>query len=508
MLKKMLAMALVIGLGTWIISGCNSTVKPLPDTGTVVSFVSDVPFCSVLNLRSEIAGLTLTVAGSTTAVPVFPVGNTMPLYKVSFGGLRDFSTLLDISSVPVGTYDKASITFTVGELALYDPTLSPPIHVTSATFPSSATTFAINPPLVITKGTVSALQMDLDIRQSVQLDQNGQVTGTVTPVMTLSSPAATTNEGFGEMDDMTGFDTMVTTTETNSNFTGGISYETLSGTGSLVTANLTTSTQLCGPATVNGQACTPIPLNQLLTASFIEMDGFVNSSGTLVVNSMDVEDHDDPTVNQLGLVGNVISVNKDAQGNVTQFNFYVREEEPDDEAGVQIDSDVLVNVSSSTVYEADPRYVNPTSTLTVNFANLPVDAKALAPGQELVVHGVFTTSTGNSLPTTVAADKVYLKLQSYEGNFSALLAAQPDGKTGGFWLAPCAAGLFQGTRILVLTNSQTAFVNVIGLSSLTPPPSLLVKGLLFYDTQGGTVNGVSIPPGTAVLEAKQVHQLQ
>jgi hypothetical protein len=107
----------------------------------------------------------------------------------------------------------------------------------------------------------------------------------------------------------------------------------------------------------------------------------------------------------------------------------------------------------------------------------------------------------------VAADKVYVKLQSHQGNFSSLVAAQSDDKTGAFWMASCGT-LFQGAPILVLTDGQTAFVNLTGLSALTPQPTLLVKGLVFFERQGGTVNGVTVPPGTLVLVAKQVHQLQ
>jgi hypothetical protein len=67
--------------------------------------------------------------------------------------------------------------------------------------------------------------------------------------------------------------------------------------------------------------------------------------------------------------------------------------------------------------------------------------------------------------------------------------------------------LFQKQPILVLTNNQTTFLNLSGLSGLTTRPLLLVKGLLFPQPQGATINGVPVPPGTLVLLAKQVHQL-
>ena len=133
-----------------------------------------------------------------------------------------------------------------------------------------------------------------------------------------------------------------------------------------------------------------------------------------------------------------------------------------------------------------------------------------------MVHGVFkkpATPTGSTVapPTTIAPDKIYLKLQTHEGSFSSLVQAAGDDKTGAFMLAPCAM-LFNNSPILVVTNTNTTFLNVGGLNELTPQGDLIVKGLLFYDLHGGvlqgnTINNVSVPPGTLVLVAKQVHRV-
>ena len=62
--------------------------------------------------------------------------------------------------------------------------------------------------------------------------------------------------------------------------------------------------------------------------------------------------------------------------------------------------------------------------------------------------------------------------------------------------------------IYVVTNNQTAFVNVTGLGGITTVNSLLVKGMPYYEPQAITINGVTIPAGSMVLQAKQVHVLQ
>jgi hypothetical protein len=109
----------------------------------------------------------------------------------------------------------------------------------------------------------------------------------------------------------------------------------------------------------------------------------------------------------------------------------------------------------------------------------------------------------------VAAAKVYDKLQSILGSFNTLVQAANDDKTGAFVFIPCST-LFQGVSTMVLTSNQTTFVNASGLSSLSghgTSPNLTVKGLPFFEQQAQTINGVTVPAGTLVILAKQVHQL-
>lgn len=516
MLKRMLVMGLVVGIAGLVVSSCGSTTKiTTVSTGSLITFVEDVPACGVVNFRSSVGGLFLTAQGGDTGYTVFGgTSSRQPLYKVDFGKLRDFSTFMDLGKVPVGTYDKASFAFLSPTIVTYDTNFDPPIHFIGPTLPSTAPTFSINPPLVITNGGLSGMQADFNLRKSLVLDDSGQVTSSMTPVMTFRPIMPTSTGGFGNLDDIKGFVTSVTPTSTGTGFIGGFGLQTLSGTGPLLSADLTSSTQICGPPTVSNQACVPIQLNQLLTGSFVEMDGYVDSRGNLVANSIEIEDQEAPENNKLAFIGEVMpnSVIREPNGNVSQFNLYISEEEPDDASYVPLDTVVVVNLSSSTIYQADGRPQLPGSAISTNFVNLPFDATSIKEGQELVVHGVFTvppTSSGAVSLKQVAADKVFLKLQSHLGNFSSLVDAQADDHTGGFWLAACG-NLFQGAPgapILVLTNSQTTFLNLTGLSALTPQPALVIKGLLFYDLPGGKLNGVTVPPGTLVLVAKQVHQV-
>jgi len=94
-----------------------------------------------------------------------------------------------------------------------------------------------------------------------------------------------------------------------------------------------------------------------------------------------------------------------------------------------------------------------------------------------------------------------------QGTLNSMLAIGSDDATGVFILAPCCT-LLQGVPIYVVTNGQTTYVNVTGLGGVTAVNSLLVKGMPYYEPNAVTINGVNIPAGAMVFQAKQVHVLQ
>jgi hypothetical protein len=411
---------------------------------------------------------------------------------VNFANLRDVSSILNFGSVPGETFDKGTLSLSVPQIVVYDPSQSPPVRAITGTFSNTSPKFNIDPPLVVSKDALATVQIDFDLRNSIVLDAQGQVTGTVNPILKAQSLTANATTGFGPMEDLLGFVTSVTPFSTNSNFIGSFALQLFSGSlgqAPLLNVSLTNSTQVFGVDA----------LNHLLTGSVVETNGFVDSKGNFVATYVEVEDQAVVASNQFALVGTILSLSRDASGNLTEFDFYVGEEAPQVSTIVRLDQVVQVNVSGSTRYQFSSRLAN--------FAGFPFDSSALAVGQQVIVHGTATPPpSGSTNPTTIAASSVYLKLQTHVGNFASVIAVGSDNKTGAFWFAPCAT-LFRGTRILVLTNNQTEFINLSGLEALTSQPSLLVKGLLFFEAQGGTANGVTIPPGTLVLVANGVHQL-
>lgn len=485
MLKRVLAVSLTVGMAAALISSCgdNSSTEltPPPPKGALYTFASDAPVCDILSFRMLVTGIKLRHE-TGGEVPVLPSSASI---RVNFAELRDGSTVLGLESLPTGKYDQATLTVGVPEIVVFDASQSPPIKAITANITNSSPKITIDPQLEVTKDKVSALRVDLDLPRSVELDAQGEVTGKVTLDINVAPVTASGPKGFGAFEQLPGFVRSVTPSSATDGATGSFLFQLLGGTGPTLSVNVSNTTQVFG-----------IPvLKDLLTGSYVEVDGFLNADGQFMADSMEVEDRELVEDNRVAMIGPLLSVTKDSSGQATQFSLLVRTTEPGVPFDINPDSVVIVTPSSSATYHFSSR--------ATNFANLPVDATSLGVGQEVVVHGKFTKTTDQ--PTAVAADSIYLKMNTVQGNFAALLQRGSDDKTGAFRLAPCS-NIFQQTPILVFTNSDTAFVNVSGLGALTAQPLLLIRGLLFFDHPGRTINGVTVPADSWVLLAKQVHQ--
>jgi hypothetical protein len=511
---------LTIGIFSWSSCGgsssssSSSSTGPNPSVvGTLHTFLGDTPVCDVLSLRMNVTALTLGVAGNSSQT-VSVLNPLSTVINLNFAALRDFSTVLALSSTAAATYDRVSMQLQAPALIVYDPTQNPAFRAVSVTLSTGTTSplFNINPPLTIKQNTVSALSLDFNLEQMVGINSAGQFDGTITPVATATALAASPTEGFGHLDGLEGFVRTVQTasfTSGSTTFTGGILLQMLSSSvsgsgGPGVTISFTKDTQICMPPTVSNQACQPpASIAQILTNSYAWVDAFLDSNGNFNASTVDFEDVEDPTNKKIAFIGPILSLTRDITGNVTGFTMFLRDQLPPSNFNVANDTAVQVNLSPATIYQS--------SSPATNFASLPFGPSALAVGQEVVVHGTFTVPTTTPPSAVVTAQTIYLKLQTHEGNLGSLLAVQPDDHTGAFTLSPCATMLLQGDAtalpIYVFTNSATAFVNTSGLTTLRSQPAILVKGLLYLEPRSVTINGVTVPAGKLVLLAKTVTQL-
>ncbi len=485
--KLSLAALTVAGLAI-LTSNCgNGTGTKLPPvfqqpTGTVSFLASDAPLCDVAGFKVTITSATLTPASGGS--PVTLLASTNPV-TVDFASLMDFSTFLSQTRIPQGTYSTLNLTLSDPQITVLDTTVSPPTSSPLATtFSSLSVSITLSPELTVSSGGASSVQLDFDLRNSI-LTKNGQVTGQVTPVATAGAVTASSS-GFGELQKLAGIVQSVSSTGTNSAFSGSFTLQLPSG--ATPTVNISSNSVFDGVSGLSG-------LNA--GKSFVEVDASVDSSNNVVANYVKAEADENAAQNLAAFIGVVTSVTR-SSGSATQFTLFVRNEAPSLSSVIPLGSSVAVNITPATTFGI--------SAPALNKGNLPFDATALGVGQAVVVHGVGKTGTSNS----VTANEVFLSVQSVVGNFTS--PPQPaigsDGVTGGFTFVPCST-LFAGQNITVFTFNSTAFPGVTnsGLAGLTPTPTLVTKGLVFFSPITVTLNGEGATPPATVEEADQVHQL-
>lgn len=513
--KRRLAAALALialgGLLTVSCGGSSSSPSIAPSgPGALYTFVSDTPACDVLGFSMYILEMQLHVAGAppTSLVTVFPTNASLISPVIEMSSLREAMTLINGTSLPAGTYDQVILNVVYNGGSIYDPTQSPPVSAYSASATTSSVTISLQPPLTITSGNVSGLKLDLNLPNTLGVDAQGQLSGHINWFITGQTIAANSTTGFGDMDDLYGIVRSINPSITNSTFKSSFSLQTLAQTatfgstgGPAINVYLNDQTNLC----MGGVCNVPVSqINQLTTGNYAEVDGYINSLGDMVANTIQIEDREQVTQNLLAYVGPVLDVTRDAAGDVTQFDMLARETEPSDHVNIPNFTTIAVNVPSSTTF--NPYLLSSDLTNLAGSGNLALSSSTLAPGQDVVVNGVFTKPSGG--PISVVANSVYPRLQSVQGTFSSLVGSPgSDNKTGGFAMAPCS-GIFGNYPFMVVTDGQTQFINTSGLSTLSPTSPVLARGLLYLNQQNTTIQGTgtAVPAGTMVLLAKQVHQ--
>lgn len=191
----------LIGLVVAGIAGCGggssatSPVQPSAQTGSVFLTGTDAPLPSIVSFQVQITNVTLT-GGSGTSVSILSGPQTVDFAR--FNGLQ---TLLDFNAVPAGTYTSVNVSLANPVISYLNTTTTPPSisTVPNPTLSSSTVSYTLPSPLVVTAGENIGLSMDFNLRNSIQLDANGQVTGVINPninfaVLTPNTPGAEIDE--------------------------------------------------------------------------------------------------------------------------------------------------------------------------------------------------------------------------------------------------------------------------------------------------------------------------
>lgn len=465
--------------------GTATTHLGSTESGSLAIFAADQPLCDVVSFQVTLTGITLMPQAGGTPVSVLSSGQSI---TVDFASLMDFASLLNLASVPPGTYSQATLTISNPQLTVMDASQTPPSPTdVPATLNSLTLTIDINPPLTVTSGGTTGLNLDFNLRQSVLTDTNGLVTGEVDPVMAAIPAILSSDTGLGEIEDLHGLVQSISTAASGS-FTGSLVVQTAGGAN--FTVNVTNSTVFDGATGLDGI--------QPGTATFVEVRAYVDSSGNIVAERVTVEEQEDLSVQKAAFLGLITSVApRLATGAAAQFTMVVREEFPLVGSGIPLLSNVTVNIQPTTHFFI--------TSSEANFAGLTFDATNIGVGQAVVVHGNFQPGIQGVLPT-VNASSVYLRLQTVAGNYSQLLAVGADGLSGGFDFTPCA-GIYQGQALSVITSADTSFEGVSTLSGLTSTPTLLIKGVTLYEPALTSADSVPVTPPSMVVLAEKVHEL-
>ena len=225
-----LAAALMVGCGSN--GGSSSVPDSIPQSGQVVTFGTDAPICDVESFIATITSASLVPQGGGSSVTL--VSSTTPA-TVDFARLTDFTNILSTASVAPGTYSQLQMTLTNPQLIAINTSTSPPTPLAiPATLTATTFTITINPALVVSSSTTSGITMDFNLRKSLQVDANGQVTGTVDPQITVT-PNTLSGSTVGEADSLYGIVQSTSTTNLPSGFTGSFALTVADGTGQTFT---------------------------------------------------------------------------------------------------------------------------------------------------------------------------------------------------------------------------------------------------------------------------------
>lgn len=450
--------ALLAAFGLSSCGGSSSASNPGGnDQASVFTVGTDAPLPSVVSCQIMVTGVTIN--NGTTNVPVL----TTP-QVVDFAQLSGLHQLLDLNSVPTGTYSSATVTIASPVIGFIDTTQNPPaINTINGSLTQSSVTVNFANPFVLNAADLVGLRMEFDLRQSLETDPTGQVTGVVNPVFHMQLLNAT--DANVSIDD---FHAGVV------GVTGDNTFTVQGPKGRQWTVQTNASTVLDDPS---------VPVGSFTTNTIVEI------SGQLDPVSHDIDASEIEVVsNDKFVLGGLFTSIRPPSGPATQADLYVRYELPDI-TGVQDGQIETLGLNGSEVYKI-ANINNPITTLIFNNS-------ALAAGQVVDVGGSLTTTNGVS---TLTVHRVILRRQGQAGTWVPGSTVVQSGNAGSFQLTDnWTAGVLLPSPLTVLTTNNTNFINLSGLSGLSGSQALPIR----------VVGFILIDPAThqPVMVARSVEEL-
>jgi hypothetical protein len=450
-------------LALFALAGCSGGTsgggQQSQQTGSMFTIGTDSPTLpSVVSVQVQITSVQLT--DGTTTVNLLNGPQTVDFAKLN--GLR---SLLDLEDVPAGTYTSSNIGVGTVTIQYLDTTQSPPaLNTINATVSPMTVTQPLKTPLVLADNDLVGFFMDLDLKQSIQVDGSGNVTGDFTP--TFDVKGLSVDDADAQLDC----------------FHAGVVSVNPAGNQFVIQ----------GPHgrqyTVDTTSCTKFDSGEM-PASY-DTNTIVEVSGTLNRVTRDIVATEVEVVSQdhfflEGLDTFVQSSN----GQATGLNIYARAELPD--------------LSGYPLGQVDTIPLAGTEKYMIADLHIPLTSPLFGPssqlaGQRVLFGGKLNTST---TPPTVTVRRVVLERQGQRGDWVVGSTNVQNGNNGTFSLNDnYLAGVLLPQPLTVMSTNFTNYVNLSGLSALTgsQPIHLRVVGFILINPAANN---------TPVMVARRVEAL-
>ena len=438
----LLATLALVGCGSNSNSNSSSSVQS--QTGNVFITGEDAPLPSVVGLDVTINSVTLN--GQNNLAQVISTPQT-----VDFARLLGLRSPLAFNTVPADTYTSATFVLANPVISYIDMTQIPPaLNTINGTLPQSPYTMTVTfpKPMVVGSNGLAGLKIEFDIRQSLAVDGNGQITGVINPVIDVKATKASDPDG--KVTDLTGG--LVSVNAPNNSFVMQGPY------GRQLTVYVDNSTQFNSGWSIN----------DLAAPAFVGVQGSFQADGSLLADGVEVI-----TTSRSFLSGRILQVTANGTGQAQSVTMWVGETGADQVS----ESRTIQTIDVSAVTRYDICFLDgPVTGILFNDTSLEV-------GQKIFIGGGFVNPT-------FTPQMISLRRQGAYGTLVPGSVTVTQGNAGSFQLSNNGLlGFAVGGPVTVHTGNDTVFFNLNGLSALagdTTAVPLITRGLFLKDPNTGT----------------------
>jgi len=423
--------------------GGSASMPTGQQTGTIFTMGSDNPALPAV-LSAQVQLTSITLSDGTTTVNLLNGPQTVDFAKLN--GLR---SLLDLNDVPAGTYNSATIMIGGATIGFLDTTQTPPaLNTLTATVAPMTVNIPLAKPLVLADQDLVGFFMDLDLRQSIQTDANGNITGNFTPTFDVKAISVDDADAF--IDDF--YAGVVSVNPAGNQFV-------IQGPhGRQFTVDTDANTEFDDPAIM------PADFD---TSTIVEVSGKLNRvTRDITATEVEVVSRDHFVIE--GLDTFVQTTN----GHASQINLYARAELP--------------NLAGAPLGQIDPIALTGNEIYLIANLRTPLTALLFGPGsqlagQRIVMGGKLDTSSN---PPALTVHRVVLERQGQRGSWVVGSTQIQSGNVGTFTFNDnYIAGVLLPKPLTIISTNFTNFINLGGLSDLSgaQPIPLRIVGFILMD---------------------------